>query len=231
MNIQEAIDHSLVRYAKENLWGSGITTIPAQFEAAFDKLRPDDQQLVRTFFTAATTSCPVPISLAEDQKYGPAYQEVRYTSVNFWYRFLELGPLYDADFGRPVDLAFLGGRGKQDADWVPGVYQRYLIGPSTYEGYLLPRLIIDILNFASKYEIDVAWHTTHALDIIEDNATSPYTAIATLAKYMRQIGFGCQYLTDRLFDEGYRSETPQKYWRPIFEYLSEMLPEDLHFHD
>lgn len=170
MNTREIPNHPLVKYARENLWGSGITTIPAQFEAAFDKLPPDDQQLVRAFFTAATTSCPVPVSLAEDPKYGPAYQEVRYTSVDFWYRFLELGPLYNADFGQSVDLAFLGGRGKQDAGWVPDVYQHYLIGPSTYEGYILPRLIIDILNFANKYELDPVWHTTHALDIIEDNS-------------------------------------------------------------
>lgn len=231
MNIQEAIDHPLVRYAKENLWGSGINTLPAHSEAAFDKLTPDDQQLVRAFFTAATTSCPVPVSLAEDPMYGPAYQEVRYTSVNFWYRFLELGPLRHTDFGQPVDLAFLGGRGKQDADWVPGVCQRFLIGPSTYEGYILPRLIIDILNYANKYEIDAAWHTIHALDIIEANSNISCTTIAALVTYMRQIGFGWQHLTDRLFDEGYRSETPPQYWRPVFENISEILPEELHFHD
>lgn len=46
----------------------------------------------RTFFTAATVSCPVPLTLAEDPKYGPAYLEKRYTSVDFWYRYLKEGP-------------------------------------------------------------------------------------------------------------------------------------------
>lgn len=235
MNILEARNHPLVEYARQNLWGSGITTTPEQFEAAFDNLSSDDQQLVRTFFTAATTSCPVPLTLVEDSKYGPAYLEKRYTSIDFWYRYLKEGPLKYSSFGSPVDLTHLGGRGRRyDQNWIPVGREYGLVGPSTYEGHILPRLIIDVIDYSQKYKFDVTKQTFKALDLITGSAHAPLEAIAALALYMNDMsgmGFSAEHLKKRLFDEGYQQETPEDYWRPIFEYLSEMLPEDLHFHD
>ena len=104
MNLSEARRHPLVEYARTNLWGSGATDIPEQFENEFNALSPEDQQIVRVLFTAATISCPIPLSLAKDPKYGPAYLEKRYSSVGFWYRYLKKGPLKDTSFGSLVDL-------------------------------------------------------------------------------------------------------------------------------
>lgn len=224
MNIKEAVGHPLVQYARESLWGSGITTIPGRFENGFNSLPPEDQKLVRTFFTAATVSCPVPRSLAEDPKYGPDYLEKRYTSVGFWYRYLETEVLRDTAFGAPVHLSFLGGRGKRfDQGWVPAGREQGLIGPSTYEGYILPRLLIDILEFSKKYELDASANLNFALKLISSAPEEPIRLIATLANHMRSLGFGWQHLRDRLFDAGYQEETPEGYWRPIFEELNFML--------
>ena len=232
MNLLEARNHPLVEYARTNLWGSGVTTIPEQFIADFEALTPSYQQLVRVFFTAATISCPVPLSLAENPKYGPAYLEERYTSVDFWYRYLKEGPLKDSSFGSPVDLTHLGGRGRRyDQNWIPEGREYGLIGRSTYEGHIIPRLLIDIINYSKKYELDVAEHTFCALDLVAARPDEPIRAIASLAIYMRELGFGLEHLKDRLFDSGYREETPEKYWRPILEHLSTMLPEGFQFHD
>lgn len=230
MNLNEAKRHPLVEHARENLWGSGITTIPEEFETDFNKLPHDEQQLVRTFFTAATTSCPVPITLAEDPKYGPAYQEVRYSSVNFLYRYLEQKILSNTDFGHLVDLRFIGVRGQQDKDCVPEIWQNFLIGPSTYEGYMIPRLILDIINYSQKCELpDVAGKVFEALDIIAKTPDNRIKIIANLSSYMRELGFGLEHLSDRLFDAGYRDETPRGYWGPIFDQLNSYLPQDLNF--
>ena len=40
MNLLEARNHPLVEYARTNLWGSGVTTIPEQFIADFEALTP-----------------------------------------------------------------------------------------------------------------------------------------------------------------------------------------------
>lgn len=230
MNLLEARNHPLVEYAKKNLWGSGVTNIPEQFEEQFLALSEDDQQLVRTFFTAATVSCPVPLSLAEDPQYGPAYLEVRHTSVDFWYRYLKEGPLKDSPFGSPVDLTHLGGRGRRyDQNWIPEGREYGLIGPSTYEGHVLPRLIIDFINSFQHTELDVTTITFEALDLISDQANNPYEAIASLAEYMRGLGFDVDRLKERLFDEGYQQETPEGYWRPLFEVLNDLLPDTLNF--
>lgn len=230
MNLLEARNHPLVKYARTNLWGSGITTIPEQFEEQFLALSEDDRQLVRTFFTAATTSCPVPLSLSENPKYGPAYLEKRYTSIDFWYRYLKEGPLKDSSFGSPVDLTHLGGRGRRyDQNWIPKGREYGLIGPSTYEGHVLPRLIIDFINYFQHSEFDVAAMTFQALDTISDQASDPIEAIASLAEYMKGLGFDVKRLKERLFDEGYQQETPEDYWRPIFESLNDLLPDALNF--
>lgn len=230
MNLQEAKHHPLVEYARENLWGSGTATIPEQFEEQFLALSEDDQRLVRTFFTAATVSCPVPLSLAEDPRYGPGYLEVRYTSVDFWYRYLKEGIFKNTSFGAPVDLTHLGGRGSRyDNDWIPVGRESGLVGPSTYEGHILPRLIIDILNFSQKYELNVAEQTFRALDIVINTANDPLGTIASLALYMKEIGFGVEPLKERLFDEGYQQETPKRYWYLKFDQLNSMLPEELRY--
>lgn len=232
MNLLEARSHPLVEYAKTNLWGSGVTDIPEQFEKEFFDLSEDDQRLVRTFFTAATISCPVPLSLSEDPKYGPTYLEKRYTSVDFWYRYLKEGPLKDSSFGDPVDLTHLGGRGRRyDQNWIPEGREYGLIGPSTYEGHVLPRLIIDILNYSRGQQLDVSENTFRSLDLIALTSDEPIRAIASLAIYMDALGFRRGQLHDRLFDAGYRDETPEDYWRPILESLGTLLPKELRFHD
>lgn len=232
MNLIEARNHPLVKYAQENLWGSGVTDIPEQFEKEFFALPENDQRFVRTFFTAATTSCPVPLSLAEDPQYGPAYLEKRYTSVETWYRYLKKGPLRDSSFGEPVDLTHLGGRGRRyDQNWIPEGRENTLIGPSTYEGHILPRLIIDILDYSRKQQLDVSENTFHALNLIAFTPDEPIRAIASLAIYMNALGFSRGQLHDRLFDAGYRDETPEDYWRPILESLGTLLPKELRFHD
>jgi len=232
MNLSEARSHPLVEYARTNLWGSGITTIPEQFEEEFNSLSASDRQLVRVLFTAATVSCPVPLSLAEDPKYGPAYLEKRYTSVDFWYRYLKEGPLKDSSFGDPVDLTHLGGRGRRyDQGWIPDGREYGVVGPSTYEGHILPRMIIDILNYSREQRLDVSENTFHALNLIALTPDEPIRAIASLAIYMSALGFHRGQLHDRLFDAGYRGETPEDYWRPILESLGTLLPRDLQFHD
>lgn len=230
MNIREARIHPLVEYTRINLWGSGVTDIPEQFVADFEALTPSYQQLVRVFFTAATVSCPVPLSLAENPKYGPAYLEERYTSVDFWYRYLKEGSLRDSSFGEPVDLTHLGGRGRRyDQNWIPVGRENTLVGPSTYEGHVLPRLIIDVINYLQYSEFDVATMTFQVLDTISDQANNPLEAIASLAEYMKGLGFDVKRLKERLFDEGYQQETPEGYWRPIFEVLNDILPTALNF--
>jgi len=232
MNIKEALAHPLVEYARKNLWGSGTTTVPEQFGEALAKLSEDDRQLVRVLFTAATVSCPVPLSLAENPKYGPDYLEVRYASVDFWYRYLKEGILKNTSFGESVDLAHLGGRGPaKDEGWIPAGRESCLSGPSTYEGHVLSRQIIDTINYSKKYELDVAEYALCALDVIAATPGEPIRAVASLAIYMHELGFGREHLQDRLFDAGYRDETPEGYWRPIFKHLNIMLPEGLQFHD
>ena len=231
MNLSEARRHPLVEYARTNLWGSGATDIPEQFENEFNALSPEDQQIVRVLFTAATISCPIPLSLAKDPKYGPAYLEKRYSSVGFWYRYLKKGPLKDTSFGSPVDLTHFGGRGwKFDKKWISADKKYSLIGPSTYEGHVLPRLIIDFINYYSQQsEFDVATMTFQALDTISDQASNPIEAIASLAEYMKGLGFDVKRIKERLFDEGYQKENPEGYWRPIFGYLNDILPTALNF--
>ncbi len=230
MNIQEATTHPLVDHARKELWGTGIITIPPEFEADFYLLAPEDQQLVRAFFTAAATSCPVPVRLLENPKYGPDYLEERYTSISFWFRFLKEGVLKDTSFGEPVDLTNLGGRGTaQDDGWIPAGRESCLVGPSTYEGHVLSRQIIDIIIFSKKYGLDVAEEMTTALDLIAATPNEPIRAIASLAVYMHILGFGEELLRDRLFDVGYRKETPERYWRPILDYLNTILPDNLQY--
>ena len=235
MNIKEALAHPRVEYARKNLWGSGTTTVPEQFGEALAKLSEDDRQLVHVLFAAATTSCPVPVSLIENQKYGPNYLEERYTSVSFWFCYLKEGVLKNTSFGESVDLTRLGGRGPaKDEGWIPVGRESCLVGPSTYEGHVLSRQIIDIINYSKKYELDVAEYTLCALDVIIITATppsEPIRAVASLAIFMHELGFGREHLQDRLFDAGYRDETPEGYWRPIFKHLNIMLPEGLQFHD
>ncbi len=148
MLIEQAMTHPIVAYAKENLWGSAKTTIPEQFEIDFDALPPKDQQLVRAFYTGATTACGVALSLAENPKYGPAYQEKRYTSVNVWFKWLKenLPTHLSRNFGAPVELRPSKGISTFDPSWLPESKRYCLIGPATYEGFVLPRLIIDVIN-------------------------------------------------------------------------------------
>lgn len=228
MTPEQAAKHPIVEYAKFHLWDSGITTIPKRVEDELNELSKDDRQKVLAFFTAASVGCPVPVTLASDSKYGPKYQVERYTQTGFWYRQLE-ELLGDSMFGHPVDLTFLGGRGTQDEGWVPEGRKRYLSGPSTYEGYMLPRLIIDIISFADKYGLDVTAETFRVLDLVIVFADRPFSAIAFLVIYMRQIGFGIEHLSDRLYDEDFRNETPPEYWQPLFDHLSGLLPPELNY--
>lgn len=228
MNTNEAIEHRLVSYARKNLWGSGTTTIPEQFVDDLTGLSKNDRQVVHVLFAAATTSCPIPVRLIEDPKYGPDYLEVRYTSVSFWFRYLKREMLRNTSFGEPVDLTHLGGRGPAwDEGWIPAGRESCLIGPSTYEGHVLSRQIIDIIKFSKKYELNAAKEITTTLDLVATIPNEPIRVIASLAVYMHKLGFGEEYLKDRLFDEGYRQETPENYWRPIFEYLNSLLPDNL----
>lgn len=230
MNTKEALNHSLVAYARKNLWGSGVTTVPERFEGDLALLPGDDRQLVHVLFAAAATSCPVPVRLVKDPKYGPDYLDARYTGVSFWFRYLKKGVLKNTSFGEPVDLTDLGGRGPaHDEGWIPAGRESCLIGPSTYESHVLSRQIIDIIKFSKKYELDVAKEMTTALDLIDATPNEPIRAIASLAVYMHGLGFGRAHLQDRLFDAGYRDETPERYWRPILEYLNILLPDSLKY--
>ena len=43
------------------------------------------------------------------------------------------------------------------------------------------------------------------------------------------MGFSAEHLKERLFDEGYQQETPEGYWRPIFESLKGLLLAEMGF--
>lgn len=230
MKIQEAISHPLVQYARENLWETGVISIPEQFEKDFYTLPEKDRQLVRAFFYAATSGCPEPVTLAEDPKHGPAYQERRYGSTSTWYHVQE-GIFRDKDghFGDRVDLTPFGERGHQDAGWVPENRQHSVQGPSTYEGFTLPRMIIDVLNFSVEKGLDPMAEVTHTLDLIE-NVRSPLIAIASLAFRMHRLGMKPDAIKARIYDSDYGNELPKKYWFLLFSIVSAMLPEALQYH-
>lgn len=221
MNIKEAMQHPLVAHAKENLWGSAITTVPVEFQAGFDGLSPHDQQLVRAFFTGATTACGVAESLASDPNYGPAYQERRYTSVNAWYRFLKknLPKNLSQSFGYPVELkSKTGGVLKYDPDWLPEKNRFSISGPATYEGFVLPRQIIDVIDNPNLVfgSIDVASRQATILQ-----------AIAKTAEYQFQNGVDSSKIKNRLFDQSITLELHPDYWLPLLSRLNRYLPQEL----
>lgn len=230
MTPEQASQHKLVTFAKQNLWESGVTSVPEQFEADFYALPEKDRQLVRAFFLAATTGCSSAFSLGKDPKYGPAYQERRYGSTAAWYRVLKEGILKDNYFGDPVDLIQFGERGHQDTGWVPEDKQRKVQGPSTYEGYTLPRMIIDVLNFSVEQNLDHMAEVAFTLDLIESSPSS-LMAIASLAYHMHRLGIKPDVIKATIFDSDYAAELPKAYWRPLFFYVSRMLPDELQYDD
>jgi|CXWL01.1.fsa_nt_gi hypothetical protein len=224
MNIQEAIDHPLVDYAREELWGSGVTTIPAEFENDFYRLGPEDQRLVRAFFLAATNACPVPITLAEDPEYGPAYQEVRYSSVGFWFRYFFL------EEGLPLDhqtSIHRFGRGKQDENWVPLSKKGILEGPSAYAGYVTPRLVLDLINQAKAIGLEPIKVIDYLCRTNPDDDGRVLALILNAALLLEALGRPPGEIKQRLFDQGYRQEVPAVYWNFIVSQLNWRLPEEL----
>lgn len=230
MNLLEAGNHPLVRFARENLWESGVISIPDQFEEDFYVLSAGDRQLVRAFFLGATTGCPSVFSLCDNPEYGPAYQERRYGSTAAWYRVLKEGVLKDDYFGDPVDLTHFGEQGNQDVGWVPEDRQRNVQGPSTYEGYTLPRMIIDVLNFSVEKGLDPMEKTFFVLDLIENTPNSLH-AIAALAYYMRKLDIKPDAIKATIFDPDYAAELPKGYWYALFGFVSDMLPDELQYDD
>ena len=238
MNLTEATNHPLILHAKKELWGTGVISIPDKYEDEFYSLTQADQQLLRTFFTAATTSCPVPLTLANDSSYGPAYQEKRYSEVNFMYTYLKERSIDPKlGFGQSVDLSSIGERGLQDSGWVPENKSHTLEGPSTYFGYLIPRLVIDILKRVDylRKESDCYIETDPSiwLFIIEAELSlcrNLYEAISLLVGELIFLYVDPEIIKQRVFDSGYRKEVPSKYLDPIYSQLNSILSPEYQFH-
>lgn len=226
MNIEQATTHPIVTYAKENLWGSAKIGIPEQFEAGFNALSLTDQQLVRAFYTGATTACGVAISLAENPQYGPAYQEARYTSVNFWYVFLKenLPSHLSRPFGSPVELKIGKGVSKFDPDWLDKSHRQCLQGPATYEGFVLPRLVIDVINHATKTNSDPGKEFVNLFDKLSQSPTI-LQAVVVAAKHQLGSGVPAETVKTRVFNESIHTELHPDYWSPIYRRLNIYLPE------